>query len=788
MSKIIGNTTATPNPRPDWNQTDATKADFIKNKPNIFNAISVDNVDLIPSTNANTLEIDSGRHIKLIPNTGTKKITVNVEDVVKRFPRKDDADEVSLALGDNFNETIKLDVIFQSYNSSTRESATVERITMEVELRSDQSAGHYEEYSVKDVVIRSNFDIKAWFNYATNVLAIGGFTGIKRDLMFVEIDSSYESIVSFTDIVTNDTAAQSGYRQVAVERIVNEEYLGEIIEAESQKVNESIEALSKNVSEDFNSLDRRVTNIENFINPKYYITAEERAFERVIPANACPYIELNSVGGVYSRASNNLLNPELFGTDVDDRGYIYYPGSRHMYYAEITLNPGTYTVHSDVQFCLEGHSVDAEYFITKFTFTLTEEKKVRIYLDGDMPGWDEPFWFWIMLNKGQTALPFESYYKYAPVKHCDNLIPFPYYMDSQTIEGITFTVNDDGTIILNGTIPSTADVNAIFNITVNDGFSLDAGTYTLSGTGNSNVVVRFSGGIAYDASTKSETFTTDKISKSTIFLYVKKGTTLTNFVVKPMLNKGETALPHEPYYEGTKSTKITAIEHYGANLVDDEAIFTSFGFQKQDNGYWLGTQKIKPIFENKEGKSGAISISYQGKLITTTSDSNSPLAFYAEYTDGTGAWLWQLAFTKNNTDYAIKTATTDATKIVKEIKYGYGVNGTYEIKDLIINWGGVVDYKPYSAEPLFTYEIPEAIQKLEGYGMGLIDFENKKFIQYDGFLGDNPSDRVEHDISAALADFDNIFEVQAGGTLRFVNEAKAAIPSSFTYLAKEDSV
>ena len=33
MAKIIGNTTATPNPRPDWNQSDETKADYIKNKP-----------------------------------------------------------------------------------------------------------------------------------------------------------------------------------------------------------------------------------------------------------------------------------------------------------------------------------------------------------------------------------------------------------------------------------------------------------------------------------------------------------------------------------------------------------------------------------------------------------------------------------------------------------------------------------------------------------------------------------------------------------------------------------
>ena len=36
MREIIGNTTATPYPRPDWNQTDATRADFIKNKPTVY--------------------------------------------------------------------------------------------------------------------------------------------------------------------------------------------------------------------------------------------------------------------------------------------------------------------------------------------------------------------------------------------------------------------------------------------------------------------------------------------------------------------------------------------------------------------------------------------------------------------------------------------------------------------------------------------------------------------------------------------------------------------------------
>ena len=45
MREIIGNTTATPTPRPDWKQTDETKADFIKNKPEILTEEKV--IDLI---------------------------------------------------------------------------------------------------------------------------------------------------------------------------------------------------------------------------------------------------------------------------------------------------------------------------------------------------------------------------------------------------------------------------------------------------------------------------------------------------------------------------------------------------------------------------------------------------------------------------------------------------------------------------------------------------------------------------------------------------------------------
>jgi hypothetical protein len=42
---IIGNTTATPNPQADWNQTDDKKADYIKNKPTLGDLAALSQVD-----------------------------------------------------------------------------------------------------------------------------------------------------------------------------------------------------------------------------------------------------------------------------------------------------------------------------------------------------------------------------------------------------------------------------------------------------------------------------------------------------------------------------------------------------------------------------------------------------------------------------------------------------------------------------------------------------------------------------------------------------------------------
>lgn len=61
MSKIIGNTTATPTPRSDWNQVDETKADFILNKPeNIAYINTTDNETVTnPDVSSGDIIVDS---------------------------------------------------------------------------------------------------------------------------------------------------------------------------------------------------------------------------------------------------------------------------------------------------------------------------------------------------------------------------------------------------------------------------------------------------------------------------------------------------------------------------------------------------------------------------------------------------------------------------------------------------------------------------------------------------------------------------------------------------------
>lgn len=150
-----------------------------------------------------------------------------------------------------------------------------------------------------------------------------------------------------------------------------------------------------------------------------------------------------------------------------------------------------------------------------------------------------------------------------------NLIPFPYY-DGKTkiINGLTFTQNDDGGVTISGT----ATAKTTYTLMSDYGFVsnfISPGTYTIS-TGSdiaSDRTVFVQAKIDYnnkanyvyfqDIGTPVKTTTIpDGVTDAHITivnLVVSAGYTAENITIYPMLEKGSTASPYEPYTNGIPS-------------------------------------------------------------------------------------------------------------------------------------------------------------------------------------------------------------------------------------------
>ena len=168
--------------------------------------------------------------------------------------------------------------------------------------------------------------------------------------------------------------------------------------------------------------------------------------------------------------------------------------------------------------------------------------------------------FYPMLNEGSSALPYKPYFKGLKnasfekiVSTGRNLIPYPYADGTQTRAGVTFTVNSDGSIMVNGT--ATASLGYI----IFEGNVPLLGTFTLSGCVGGSLsayyLQPYINGVGQNV--QSNSAVTYNWNGSLIFLrfFAKVGTTFNNFLLKPMLNYGNSALPYEPYISDTLSAE-----------------------------------------------------------------------------------------------------------------------------------------------------------------------------------------------------------------------------------------
>lgn len=162
-----------------------------------------------------------------------------------------------------------------------------------------------------------------------------------------------------------------------------------------------------------------------------------------------------------------------------------------------------------------------------------------------------------------------------------NLIPYPYYRpDSYTNNGITWTVNEDGSVTANGTATATAHYavfigklgleigkNYVLTITTVKG---QASLY-LANKNKQNINTDIAACRTVNNSTLSVIFKysqTDDFDRDELGLYIVAGTTLTNCIIKFQLERG--TIRHE--YQPTTLSNLTLKKEIGSALQPESIV------------------------------------------------------------------------------------------------------------------------------------------------------------------------------------------------------------------------
>ena len=184
---------------------------------------------------------------------------------------------------------------------------------------------------------------------------------------------------------------------------------------------------------------------------------------------------------------------------------------------------------------------------------------------------------------------------------------FPNIAVSQTVGGVTFTVNDDGTITVNGTKTN----NDWFILSENNSF--DAGTYTLSdglpedttdcrliittGTSLGTAIM----GTETNRRTHTKTFTTAQTGLY-YAIRIASGKTVNNLTFKPMIRRAEitdsTYVPYAPTNRGLYETgQQQAIRYEDSGIIRLNQL--SWSQTSSGTGMWIAdcytTQSIDTI-------------------------------------------------------------------------------------------------------------------------------------------------------------------------------------------------
>ena len=158
----------------------------------------------------------------------------------------------------------------------------------------------------------------------------------------------------------------------------------------------------------------------------------------------------------------------------------------------------------------------------------------------------------------------------------ENLIPYPYAETTKTANGVTFTVNSDGSVTVNGTATARA---VFFIVNINKFLRLSQGvSYRLSGCPAGGGDNTFS--LTVQDITYSQTFNDVGNGESGVtrftdyyaFITIFADYTANNLIFRPMLNAGTTAKPYSKGFAGLKNAFFKEIVSTGKNLNGGENV------------------------------------------------------------------------------------------------------------------------------------------------------------------------------------------------------------------------
>lgn len=263
--------------------------------------------------------------------------------------------------------------------------------------------------------------------------------------------------------------------------------------------------------------------------------------------------------------------------------------------------------------------------------------------------------------------------------------------------GITFTVNSDKTVNVNGTNDTSANSSLIINR-----YDLSPGTYILNGCpsgGASNtyrLAIQETGSYSVlgsiDIGNGSGEFTIDTTTSVQIAIFIQKGLTINNLLFKPMLREATIADDTYEQYGASPSTDyLSKIEN-----LEGENICPSLNTTRTINGVTFTKNKDGSITMNG---TATAEVNYPINVNTTTNTrtvllkANSKYRMLSSYESG--KYTTQVFYLKNNAT----TYTSSLIETVEETKAGMYIrvykNAVLENVTIYPQITKGEEYKPY---------------------------------------------------------------------------------------------